>query len=287
MFLKINIEKQTKLNFIMSAHTVICLYLWIMWCGRVEKPFLVGFGFVCTVFSFSVCRFVPNQCSDTSASSRCTIKFGIPLSSISRNCLSPGLHMMSCISLELTPQEYSRSVHLEILDATIFILAPFSDVVPKYCIPQSNIRNECACPSVLNTKKALPYWLFYVTWYFSCTFASERIFKTPSLWYHTVPNPSKSPTQFVLNILALQWIFIRQLTRLMFSSMVWLHKMLSVDCISKSIYHCMIRPILLHSSTCWFMTMLLRSGYFPPEHYCKPIYPPRTSIQSCRPIVLK
>ena len=105
MFLKIDITKWTPLNFIKSSHTVISLYLEIMWFGRGAKPVLVFLCVLCTLFPFSECRFFPKHYSDTSASSRHTGQFCIPPSSISRDCLIWGHPIMSCGCLVLTPQE--------------------------------------------------------------------------------------------------------------------------------------------------------------------------------------
>ena len=49
MRLKTDIKKRTPLTFVTSAHIVMYLYLEIMWGGRREKYFLVGFSFLRTV----------------------------------------------------------------------------------------------------------------------------------------------------------------------------------------------------------------------------------------------
>ena len=105
MFLNIDINKRTPMTFITPAHTVIYLYLGIMWVSRGEKSVPVGFGFLRAVSNFTEWIFVSNQSSVTSASSRRTGQFGIPPNIICRNYLSTRHPIISCSCLALTPRD--------------------------------------------------------------------------------------------------------------------------------------------------------------------------------------
>ena len=113
------------------------------------------------------------------------------------------------------------------------------------------------------------------------------MFAITSLWYHIDPNPFKYSTQLVLAIPTLQWMFISPLACLVSLRSVCSHKMLTVDWLSKSIHPRLMRLSILHPSTCWFVTMVFRYIDFSLVHPCKPISSPRTSVHSCRTIVLK